>query len=156
MSAKKVSKLNLGCGPYRLEGFVNLDIKRGWKFQDGLPAYADNSVEAITISHALMFLTEEELGVFLAEAYRALMPGGIIRITEDNTEHPLSDTYQKGWKTPPCLTGPAMMNKHLWAAGFTTEILTKDTTNFKDNSLLQNNGHELGNPLRVFFIEGRK
>ena len=49
-------RLNLGCGEEHLiDGFVNLDARTGWHFEDGLP-YPDGSVEAITISHALMYV----------------------------------------------------------------------------------------------------
>src|SRR3989344_639427 len=91
-----VIKLNLGCKHRKLEGFDNLDKIFGWYFQDGLPQYASGSVGGITISHALMFLTESEIETFMKEMWRVLKVGGVVRITEDDTENPLSDTYQTG------------------------------------------------------------
>lgn len=149
-------RFNLGCGHNRIKDFINLDIKRGWTFQKGLPDYPNESTDGITISHALMYINERELSVFLREAYRLLIKGGVIRITEDNTEHPQSDTFKKGWRGSKCLTGPKMMRTFLEKAGFEVFDLTNNTTKFIDNSLMQNNGHEHDNPLRVFYIEGRK
>lgn len=148
-------KLNLGAGHKKLKGFINLDKDYGWKFQDGLGDYLTNTVEAITISHALMFLTAEELDKFLDEAYRVLKQEGVIRITEDNTENPDSDTYKKGWRGCKCLTSPEMMSKHLAVAGFAVSHCTPERTNYKDKSLIQT-FHNENNPERVFHIEGLK
>ena len=60
-------KLNLGSKYRKLPGFDNLDKLFGWYFQEGLPQYADQSVDGITISHALMFLTPSELRTFAKE-----------------------------------------------------------------------------------------
>ena len=76
-------KLNLGSKYRRLKGFDNLDKIFGWRFQDGLPQYQDDSVDGITISHAVMFLTMDELRVFIKEMYRVLKKGelsGLLRM----------------------------------------------------------------------------
>lgn len=148
-------KLNLGSKHRKLEGFENLDKLFGWHFQDGLPQYADGSVEAITISHALMFLTDSELETFLKEAWRVLKVGGVIRITEDDTENPKSSWYKTGniESKPHCLTGPAMMRIFLEKTGFSVYDATQTSTRFSDNSLMQ---AYRGGPPNVFFIEGVK
>lgn len=150
-----MAKLNLGCKRRKLEGFDNLDKIYGWLFQDGLPQYADSSVEAITISHALMFLTPLELSSFIKEMWRVLKPNGVVRITEDDTENPKSDTYRTGCltSTPHCLTGPNMMRALLEVAGFKVYDVDEETTHFQDKSLMQN--YHKGRP-RCFFIEGIK
>ena len=150
-------KLNLGAGRRNtwLEGFVNLDKKYGWNFQDGLKRYNDNSVDAITISHALMYLSEPEILTFLKEVYRVLKINGVIRISEDNCEEKASDTYLVGWKGAISLTGPKMMRDLLELAGFEVYDMTKDNSLYKDNSLCQNL-HERNNPKRIFFLEGIK
>ena len=65
-------KLNLGSKYRKLPGFDNLDKMFGWYFQEGLPQYSDQSVDGITISHALMFLTPSELRTFAKEMNRVL------------------------------------------------------------------------------------
>ncbi|MBI2593037.1 class I SAM-dependent methyltransferase [Candidatus Daviesbacteria bacterium] len=148
-------KLNLGCKHRKLPGFDNLDKIYGWYFQDGLPQYPDGWVEGITISHALMFLTPAELEKFTKEMWRVLKTGGVVRITEDDTENPLSDMYKTGniESGPRCLTGPKMMRKVLEGAGFKVYDVDPSTTHFKDKSLMQ---AYRGGPPKRFFIEGVK
>lgn len=148
-------KLNLGCKRRKLPGFDNLDKIYGWYFQDGLLRHADESVDGITISHALMFLTIPELETFMKEMWRALKSGGVVRITEDNTENPLSVTYQTGCVAsgPRCLTGPKMMREMLEKAGFIVYDVDRKTTHFADPSLMQ---AYRGGPPNYFFIEGVK
>ena len=150
-----MTKLNLGCKRRTLSGFDNLDKIYGWLFQDGLPQYAEGSVDGITISHALMFLTVSELEKFTTEMWRVLRIGGVVRITEDDTENPLSDTYQTGCITsnPSCLTGPKMMRTMLEGAGFKVYDVDRTTTYFVDSSLLQ---AYRGGPPKRYFIEGVK
>ncbi len=144
-------KLNLGAGPHPLDGFVNLDPQAGWRFEDGF-SYEDGSVEAITESHAAMYLPLDRWPVFLTEAFRVLEPRGIIRITEDNTEDPESERLG-GWPDAVTLTGPVMAREHLKAAGFRVRKHAADTTGFRDRSLCQA-WH--GQPPKVFFCEGKK
>ncbi len=144
-------KLNLGAGPHPLDEFVNLDPQAGWRFEDGL-RYEDGSVEAITVSHALMYLPADKWPSFLAEAFRVLEPRGIIRITEDNTEDPASERFG-GWHDAVTLTGPLMVREQLKAAGFRVRKHAADTSGFRDRSLCQA-WH--GQPPKVFFVEGRK
>lgn len=148
-------KLNLGSKYRRLHEFDNLDKLFGWHFQDGLPQYADDSVDAITISHALMFLEPEELLWFAREMYRVLKDGGVVRITEDDTENTSSKVYMTGniLSGPKCLTGPAMMRGVLESVGFTVHDVTKQSTHYSDASLIQ---AYRGGPPHVFFIEGIK
>ena len=148
-------KLNLGSKYRKLPGFDNLDKLFGWYFQEGLPQYADQSVDGITISHALMFLTPSELRTFAKEMNRVLKYGGVVRITEDDTENPLSTMYGTGniKSGPRCLTGPQMMRKTLESAGFKVYDVGKDQTYFTDKSLIQ--AYRGGAPER-FFMEGVK
>ena len=153
--ALSMVKLNLGSKQRKLKGFDNLDKIFGWLFQDGLPQYADGTVEGITISHALMFLTVPEIETFMKEARRVLCIGGMIRITEDDTENPASDTYKTGCmeSKPNSLTGPKMMRKILEQVGFKVFDVDEATTHFHDESLIQ--AYRGGVPRR-YFIEGVK
>lgn len=144
-------KLNLGAGPHQLDGFTNLDAGSGWRFQDGL-AYPDGSVEAVTESHALMYLPLSEWPALFAEIARVLETGGVFRVTEDNTEDPASERYG-GWHDAVTLTGPTVVREHLKAAGLKPRKHGADTSGFKDKSLLQA-WH--GEEPKVFFVEGRK
>lgn len=152
---KPTIKLNLGCKYRKLQGLDNLDKIFGWLFQDGLPQYKDSSVDGITISHALMFLTLPELEKFTKEMFRVLLKGGVVRITEDDTENPLSNWHQTGnvSSNPKCLTGPKMMRKILEGIGFKVYDVDRSTTYFYDKSLMQ--AYRGGAP-NVFFIEGIK
>ncbi len=143
-------KLNLGAGPHLLDGFVNLGPP-DWRFENGLD-YDDDAVEAITASHSFMYLPLAMWTPFLQVCFRVLEPGGIIRVTEDNTEDPASERYG-GWHDAATLTGPVMAREHLKAAGFRVRKHAADTTGFRDRSLCQA-WH--GQPPKVFFVEGRK
>lgn len=143
-------KLNLGCHDHRLDGFENLDLPN-WRFEDGLP-YPDGSVEAITISHSLMYVPLSAWPAALAEVARVLEPGGIVRVTEDNTEDPESERFG-GFHDAVTLTGPTMMRDHLKAAGLRIRKQTATTSGFRDMSLCQ---AYHGQEPKVFFIEGRK
>ncbi len=145
-------KLNLGCGLNPLSGFDNLDARDGWRFEDGLGQYADGTVDGVTESHALMYLPVDKWPAVFAEVFRVLRPGGVFRVTEDNTEDPASERYG-GWHEAVTLAGPTMMREHLKAAGFRVRKQTADTTGFTDGSLCQ--AWHGGEP-KVFFIEGRK
>ncbi len=146
--------LNLGAGTGKahLDGFVNLDPSAGWRFEDGLGDYADGSVAGVTISHALMYLYLPKWPMVFAEIARVLEPGGIIRVTEDNTEDPESERHG-GWHDAITLTGPTVVREHMKQAGLKPRKQSAKTSGFVDNSLCQS-WH--GAEPKVFFLEGRK
>lgn len=144
-------KLNLGCGPAVLDGFENLDAATGWRFEDGLP-YADATVAVITISHALMYVPLAEWPAVFADLARVLEPGGIVRVTEDDTEEPESERFG-GWHDAITLTAPELVMGHLADAGLAAFRVGMDETLFRDRSLIQ---QLHGAPPKVFAVEGRK
>jgi predicted SAM-dependent methyltransferase len=104
LKSRKELLVNLGCGPYGLpDGWINLDlfpINNVYLRTDCrkfLPL-ADNSCKGI---HVEMFLEHleplEELPVFLQECYRALEPGGILRIIVPDAELFLTAYAADGW-----------------------------------------------------------
>ena len=154
-------RLNLACGVPNTEswhpiaGFVNLDKSLGWKFQDGFGEFATGTVAAITESHGLMYAPETDWPAFLRECYRVLAPGGVLRITEDDTVHPDSPR-RGGWRgSDPfvSLTDPEKMRRYVEAAGFTVYDVGPNSSRYVDRSLIQANH---GEPPAVFHVEGVK
>ena len=149
-----MTRLNLACGPHRLDGFDNLDLP-DWRFQDGLGAYKDESIEGITESHGLMFLPIEDWPALFAEFARVLMRGGVVRITEDATDDPRSERFG-GWHDAVTLTSRSLVSVHLEVAGLRAVDVSPDWSFFKsgtDGSLIQTLH---GAPPKVFHIEGIK
>lgn len=82
-------RLHVGCGRARLQGWLNLDaqplpgvdlvtdVTRGLGFSD---------VEAVFAEHFLEHLPLRDALLFLAEAHRALAPGGWIRLSTPNLD----------------------------------------------------------------------
>lgn len=147
-------KLNLGAGPNHLDGFDNLDASNGWRFEDGLGQYADGSIEAITISHALMYVSVADWPAVFKELARVLQPGGILRVTEDDTENPDSERHGPGmWPDAVTATGPKVVRKHMRAAKLIVNQRAFDETGYRDFSLCQ---ALHGSSPKCFWIEGRK
>lgn len=145
-------KLNLGCGPHLLVGFVNLDLSDGWRFEDGLGDYPDGSIEAITVSHALMYVPLASWPLVFAEFARVLETGGVVRVTEDSTDDPLSSRYG-GFVDAVTMTSRSLVRGHLDLSGLTVEDVRSDWSHFRDDSLIQR-WH--GEPPKVFHVEGIK
>lgn len=147
-------RLNLGCGGHPIAGFTNMDKDDGfgWRFEDGLPN-DDGSVEAVAVSHSLMFVALGLWPFVFDEIERVLEPGGVVRITEDATDDPASERFG-GHPDAVTLTSHSLVSAHLLEAGLAaTSPLDPDQTTFKDRSLCQNlHG---GRP-KAFFIEGMK
>jgi len=75
-----VIRLNLGCGPYPIEGCINIDMNPRQAKADlirdvrrGLP-YDDGSVDAITASHFLEHLSCDEMLALMEECWRVMKP----------------------------------------------------------------------------------
>ncbi|MEP6632635.1 MAG: methyltransferase domain-containing protein [Luteimonas sp.] len=76
-------KLHIGCGPYHLQDWVNIDIHPAplaTNVMWGLP-FADGAVRLVYLSHMLEHLFyPNDAQPFLADIHRVLAPGGAVRI----------------------------------------------------------------------------
>lgn len=145
-------KLNLGAGANELDGFVNRGPENdGWRFEDGLGEYEDASVDAITISHALMFLPLDRWESFFSDAARVLRPGGVLRVTEDATDDRRSERYG-GFDGAVTLTSFSLVFAAMHDAGLQPARVAENVSLF-DKSLCQ---RFHGAPPKVFHIEGVK
>lgn len=145
-------RLNLGGGLNPIPGYVNLDKSNGWQFEDGLQAYPDGSVEAITISHTLMYVPISEWPAVFAELARVLKPGGVVRVTEDAIGQPGS-TRPVIRPRAEVATTPALILDYLTSVGLRAQVVDADATAFGDSSLIQQN---YGSPPDVFHAEAVK
>lgn len=148
--------LHLGCDDDIRPGCINMDPKiDGWKFEHGLLRFATRSVDAITISHALMYVREYDWRFVFSEFFRVLKSGGVVRITEDDTENATSPRHTHPWAGAATLTGPRMTRKYLTRAGFGVSDMPADTTNFANDLLLiAHREHKVQR--YVYYIEGVK
>jgi SAM-dependent methyltransferase len=77
---KRADRLHLGAGDVRFLGWYNLDLSRGYDLRDGLPGWADATVDAVYSCHLLEHLSYAEGQFLLEEIYRVLRPGGVARL----------------------------------------------------------------------------
>lgn len=145
-------RLNLGGGINPLAGYVNLDKSTGWRFEQGLGEFPDGSVEAVTESHALMYVPLRAWPMVFREIARVLVPGGTLRLTHDNIGGDGSSrpALRPGAKVA---TAPGLVLEHLAAAGLSGWVVGQDETRFHDRSLIQQN---YGREPDVFHVEAVK
>jgi predicted SAM-dependent methyltransferase len=86
------ARVNLACGPFVLPGFVNLDLRAAhpnvieYDCRWSLP-FSDNTVSGIRTEHFFEHLEpRQELPAFLADCYRVLGQGGVLRIVVPDAE----------------------------------------------------------------------
>jgi hypothetical protein len=143
--------LNLGSGRYPLAHCVNLDADN-WCAETGLPFVASRSVDGMTISHMLMYLTRPQIRTLLSECRRVLKQDGVLRVTEDDTTNPAA--ARQGLQPGAVFeTGLVALRDLLVESGFRPVVVSENTTVFSDDSLRQANHGDVPD---VFFIEGWK
>ncbi|HMH21325.1 MAG TPA: methyltransferase domain-containing protein [Puia sp.] len=97
--------LNVGCGPYPLKEFANLDyawtpeIDVCWDFIKKKFPFPDNSFEGIFTEHCLEHISYEQCFETLKEFHRMLKPGGTIRIIVPDGQIYI-DLYHERTKDP--------------------------------------------------------
>lgn len=161
-------KLNLGSGRHPLDGFENLNEPgHEWpaiEWTAPLLPYEAESIEAVTISHLLMYLELPVIFELLREVRRVLaraypiididrMARGVVRITEDETWGPY--TGRPGVQPGACTaTSEYLLAGLLVQSGFgAAQHVQPDATRYRDGSLIQQ-WH--GDPPNVFHVEAYK
>ena len=83
--------LNLGCGYTFIQDWTNVDFVSSSKYViahdllKGIP-FPDNSFDLVYHSHVLEHFPRSEAIKFIAECYRVLKPGGVIRVVVPDLE----------------------------------------------------------------------
>jgi predicted SAM-dependent methyltransferase len=101
-------KLHVGCGGVKFEGWVNVDANSSvadisWDLTCGIPC-PDHSCELIYHEHFLEHLSVEAAVAFLQECYRALQPGGIMRIAMPDLQYVIEKYSSENWQDQDWLT----------------------------------------------------
>lgn len=103
LRSRKGAKLNLGCGPFGMSGWINLDLysHKGVTLaadcRYGFPI-GDGSCRGIHIEHYFEHLNPtDERGNFLRECHRCLEPGGTLRIIVPDVERFVHAYVTEGW-----------------------------------------------------------
>ena len=122
------AKINMGCGPHRKEGFLNIDLFPGGDLtldlRRNLP-FDSNCCEMIFSEHCFEHIDyPDTISHLFRECFRILKPGGMLRFSVPDTEWPLLD-YGKGsqadyfracmensWHPAHCLTRLEHINYH--------------------------------------------
>lgn len=80
-------KVNLGCGRFKLDGFVNVDVNEDLQpdvvafAKDYMETLPDNGVEVVYMGHMIEHITVQEGGELLAVIAQKLHPGGKLIVT---------------------------------------------------------------------------
>lgn len=93
-------KLNLGCGVYKLEGFINIDAS-DYCDPDVLAnvlelPYGENTADVIYAGHLIEHLEAEELFGALKHWHKILKPGGKLYLTFPDFEK-IFEMWDNGW-----------------------------------------------------------
>lgn len=113
--------LNVGAGPFVHPAFINIDLfwqphlDICWDITKNIP-FCNNTLQGIFTEHCLEHIPLNDCRFVLAEFFRILKPGGVVRIIVPDTELYL-DLYQQE-KAGENVTFP-MTTPHELATGFT-------------------------------------
>ncbi len=140
--------VNLGSGRNPLPHAVNLDLENGWDARQGEMPFVTGFVQAVTVSHLLMYLAEAEVARLLfairaCVAYRD-RADFVLRVTEDDT------SSREAWHDAVSWWTPGSMRRVLNDASFRVNDVTAEETSWRDAGLIQT-FH--GDPPAVFHQE---
>jgi len=100
---EKIDKLHLGCGPVRIDNYINIDAIlipevdfrcRLNKLYDYFP---ENSVSEIYICHALEHMPARFISLYLEQFYSILKREGVLRISVPDIEKIMTAAKMKNW-----------------------------------------------------------
>jgi predicted SAM-dependent methyltransferase len=165
-------RLNVGCGPNALPGWVNIDMARApgvdvvWDLRRGLP-FADESCAVVFGEHVVEHMPKEAAEFMAREARRVLQPGGVLRLsTPDAGRYLRSYVGDREFLRHPSFGRPAetplerinqMMREdgqHLWAYDAESLILLLRKAGFS-TAVEQQFGQSLHPSLRGIDSESR-
>ncbi|MDO8666747.1 MAG: methyltransferase domain-containing protein [Gemmatimonadales bacterium] len=93
-------KLHLGSGTVRLDGWINIDLETeadlNLDLREGLPFLA-GAARLIYNEHVIEHITVDEGRRCLADWYRVLEPGGVLRIATPDLEY-VVERYHDAWR----------------------------------------------------------
>jgi predicted SAM-dependent methyltransferase len=104
-------RLHLGCGPNRLDGWINVDIEPAYEpdvvhdLSEGLPAER-GSVDLVYSEHFFEHIPLDAGRRLLAHCFRALRPGGRVRIAMPDLAA-VVEAYRGDWRDQEWLKDPA-------------------------------------------------
>lgn len=161
--------LHAGSDTDAIPGWINLDRRpiraQGeeivlWEFHHGFRMIENDSVDAITISHMLMYIPTSEHEAFFEDCFRVLKCGGVLRLTEDNCS--VRPEFNTHYYMGP--TSPVAMRQALEAVGFSAHDQYPDTTLSSHRSIMRARHMELWDEVTferegkcgIYFMEGVK
>ena len=127
------TRLHLACGYNVLDGWANIEARGkgkviGWNLTEPLPV-GSGSIELVYSEHFIEHISLEQAVSLVAEIYRVLKPGGILRLSTPSLNK-LVDEYLAGRTTEWSdmewnpLTPCQMLNEglHLWGHQFVYDL----------------------------------
>ena len=112
-------------------------------------------MNGVTISHAWQCIDPNEVYKVAAELNRILVSGGIVRVTDDNTESSSSPKYMELAPGAKNWTGPRITANQLKHAGFAVTEMEFNKTNFPSPALrIWHREHK--RPKYTFYLEAQK
>jgi predicted SAM-dependent methyltransferase len=94
-------KVNLGCGKFKLEGFVNVDVNEDLQpdvvafAQDYMETLPDDSVDTVYMGHMIEHITPADGFLLLSVIQKKLRPGGELIVTLPDATKAMSMLYMK-------------------------------------------------------------
>jgi hypothetical protein len=124
-----MTKLNLGCGYRKLDGFINIDNDRTCEpdlllsLGGGYLDFPNGSVTEVRAIHVLEHLSCEALYVLMIDLYRVMAPDALMYIA---VPHPAGDSF---WGDPSHVTPITVNTLRLFSKTFCDEAKAKGWPN---------------------------
>lgn len=124
--------LHVGCGPHKLDGFINTDTDLD--ITQPLP-YDTDEVDGITSMHVLIELNHRQILSFFREARRVLKPSGVLRFGVPHIHSGFNIDFLLGWGNITLLS-EEVLEFMLKQAGFTIVKRCKYRETISDHPLI--------------------